>query len=118
MIMSDAVLQNHLMLQYLSRSPTASQIDLEVGNLNDDLLAPEPLLHYLRYNVSLEHSPADGDNSLTLSKLGLTEKDGFHPEELRDLDRGSNTPQLLEVGNAAAREGVEADHFPAVFKVT
>lgn len=117
MIMSDAVLQNHLMLQYLSRSPTASQIDLEVGNLDDDLLCPEPLLHYLRYNLSLERSPPEGDNSLTLSKLGLTEEDGFHPEELRDLDRGTNTPKLIEVGNAAAREGVKADHFPAAFKV-
>ena len=115
MMMSDAALQNHLMLQYLSRSPTASQIDSEVGDLNDDLLTDKPLLHYLRYNVSLDTVRVPGDGSLLLEDLGLS--DEFDPEELRHLDRGCNTPQLLEVGDAAAQIGVKQNHFPDGFKV-
>ncbi|MBL0054265.1 MAG: hypothetical protein IPP29_23680 [Bacteroidetes bacterium] len=64
MLMQDASWANQTILQWLSRSPTAKSIDGEVGDLTEDLISPEPILHYLRYNVTvaaaeLEKLPAN-----------------------------------------------------------
>ena len=55
--------QNQLMLQYSSRTKTPWQIDHEVGNLESDLLSPDPAFSYLRYDVLL--------NDDSLDNLGL-----------------------------------------------
>jgi hypothetical protein len=53
-LMDDAAALNEILLQWLSDSPTARTIDGEIGDLGGDLLGPEPLLTYLRYDVRLE----------------------------------------------------------------
>jgi len=106
MLIDEASIQNQLMLQWLSRSPTAVNIDMEVGDLSGDLLSPEPLLHYLRYNVRLE---AD-----ELCELGLADC-GERVPDYYDLDCAEHKHDMLRIGRAAAQRQISPDHFPATF---
>jgi predicted acylesterase/phospholipase RssA len=106
MLMGDATTQNQLLLQMFSRSPTRISIDREVGDLADESIVQEPLLHYLRYNVELEET--------ALTEAGHTE---FAPsaEALRDMAAAGNRHQLLALGEEAGAVQVLDDHFPASF---
>ncbi len=106
MLIDDAGMQVQLMLQAVSRSPTAIQIDSEIGDLSQDLLTPEPLLHYLRYDVELSQAE--------FLKLGMS----LSPEDiarLSDLAGVQNIPRLAEAGRLAAAQQVLPAHFPAAF---
>lgn len=106
MLMEDATWQNQLLLQYLSRTPTAWEIDREVGDLASDLLTPQPALSYLRYNVWLE---AHG-----LQELGLTQ---LVPrvKSLREMSAVRNRRALTTIGEKAAEQQVRDEHFPPAF---
>lgn len=106
MLMQDANWQNQMLLQALSRSPTAAVIDREIGDLHADLLTPTPLLSYLRYNATLEPD--------ALRDLGLPHLSG-HAEALHDMSDADNRHELLEVGLAAAKKQLRGAHFPAAF---
>jgi uncharacterized protein len=108
MLMDDATWQNQLIHQYLSRSLTHFEIDRELGNLKDDLLTPEPVLSYLRYNVSLETD--------TLNALGLAELAG-KVETLRHMSAAANRFDLAQIGKKAAEDQVQDEHFPEVFNL-
>lgn len=71
-----------------------------------DLLAPEPLLHYLRYNVRLE---AD-----ELCEMGLGDC-GERVADFYDLDSAEQRHDMLRIGRAAARCQITPEHFPASF---
>lgn len=109
LLMEDATWQNQLLLQYLSRSKTPWTIDREVGDLSEDLLTPEPLLSYLRYNVWLTR---DG-----LEEIGLTDL-ASRPEALHDLSAAENRSDLARIGERAAAAQVQPEHFPAAFDRT
>jgi predicted acylesterase/phospholipase RssA len=106
LLMHDASKQNELMLQYLSKSPTARQIDWEVGSLDQDLLGGTPHFSYLRYNAVLERS--------ALADIGetVTERD---LSSLRDMSVGKNAKHLYAIGAAFAQRQVDSRHFPAAF---
>ncbi|MFW5839330.1 MAG: patatin-like phospholipase family protein [Planctomycetota bacterium] len=104
-LIEDASWQNQLLLQYLSRSLTPWPIDLEVGDLGEDLLGAEPLLTYLRYDVSLE-----GD---VLASLGLDDLAG-RAEQLFDMAAAENRLDLDRIGQAAAGQ-IVPEHFPRAF---
>uniref|UniRef100_UPI0025E7B2F4 patatin-like phospholipase family protein n=1 Tax=Algoriphagus sp. TaxID=1872435 RepID=UPI0025E7B2F4 len=53
MLMQDASWQNQIMLQWLSNSPTAHYIDMEIESLRDDFISGKPLIKYLRYNFAM-----------------------------------------------------------------
>jgi uncharacterized protein len=106
LLMDDATWQNQLILHYLSRSATPWSIDLEVGDLADDLLTPEPVLTYLRYNARLE--PA------FLTALGLTDL-APRADELREMSEAKNRGDLARIGETAARRDVREEHLPAAF---
>ena len=106
LLMDDATWQNQLILQYLSRSATRWPIDLEVGDLSDDLLTPEPALTYLRYDARLE--PA------FLSALGLTDL-APRADELREMSEAKNRADLARIGEAAAARDVLEEHLPRAF---
>lgn len=108
MLMDDANWQNQLLLQYLSRSPTAYRIDGEVGELQGDVLGGIPQLSYLRYNAALE--------SGALVSMGLPEL-AAEAEDLREMSDADNVEKLLEIGRAAARQQVFDAHFPAAFNL-
>ena len=106
MLMQDANWQNQLLLQALSRCPTRAVIDSEIGDLRDDLLTPAPLLHYLRYNATLEPQ--------ALRELGLPHL-GARADDLHDMSDADNRHELLEVGLAAAKKQLQGAHFPSAF---
>ena len=106
LFMDDATWQNQLVLQYLSRSATPWPIDLEVGDLSDDLLTPEPVLTYLRYNVRLE--------TKSLAALGLTDL-APRAEQLREMSEAKNRADLARIGAAAAAHDVREEHLPDAF---
>ncbi len=113
MLMDDATYQNQLLLQYLSQSPTAIEIDSEVGDLHDDVLTGKPALHYLRYQAYLEQPKTLPDG---------TQEDKPHLPfddktilKLREMDKAEMVEQLLQVGRIYAQKTVEAGHFPVAF---
>jgi patatin-like phospholipase/acyl hydrolase len=65
MLMQDASWQNRLLLQWLSRSPTAEKMDSEIGDMDEDVMSGTPLLSYLRYNFAITK---DNLNALGLKK--------------------------------------------------
>jgi len=108
LLMDDASWQNQLILQYLSRSPTRQEIDREIGNLANDLLTPNPVLSYLRYNVALDKP--------TLTSLGLNEL-ANKAEDLREMSDAANRHDLARIGAVAAAKEVRGEHFPDAFNL-
>lgn len=113
MLMQDASWQNQIILQWLSKSPTACVIDGEIGNMNEDLITEavnnEGLLSYLRYNFLL-----DTDTLNELKPKGKT----FTKKQVDDLVEMSNAASrfdLYDIGEAAAANEITEDHFPSKF---
>lgn len=91
MLMQDASWQNQIILQWLSNSSTAHEIDMEIGDLNDDFIAGKPLLKYLRYNFPFTVS--------NLNDLGLGRT--FNDNDITNLiemDNAENRKLLYEIG--------------------
>jgi len=97
------------MMQWMSRSQTAREIDRELGDLRNDSMAPEPLLTYLRYNVLLT-----GDSLASLGMALPHDK----VETLSVMDDPDNMATLQEVGARAAQQQVRAGDFPASFDLS
>ncbi len=109
MLMDDASWQNQLILHYLSRSKTPWTIDSEIGDLSDDLLVPDPILTYLRYDVRMAPS--------TLETIGLAE---LTPKlaDLKKMEEASNRYDLAIIGEKAAAIQVQDNHFPPAFDLS
>ncbi|MFV0299700.1 MAG: patatin-like phospholipase family protein [Paracoccus sp. (in: a-proteobacteria)] len=108
-LMDDAAALNELLLQWMSDSPTAREIDSEIGDLKEDLLGGgNPLLTYLRYNVEF-------DQDWLKTQLGLD----FTAEQLDGLaqmDKPENMADLIRIGQAATALIDEA-HFDRRFDI-
>jgi uncharacterized protein len=96
-----------MLLQWMSSSRTARQIDRELGDLGQDLAGSVPALSYLRYNVDLG---ADSVRAL----------DPVPPEanriaSLSAMDAPENMSYLHKLGVLAAARDVNAADFPAGF---
>jgi hypothetical protein len=106
-LMNDCASLQETILQWMSSSPTAQEIDRELGDLGNDLLAGTPLLSYLRYNVDLrKESVQKLDPSLTDSKM---------IESLSDMDSPENMEVLHKLGVLAAENDVNDSDFEAKF---
>lgn len=103
MLMQDASWQNQIVLQWLSNSPTAHYIDMEIEHLKDDFIGKKPLIKYLRYNFAITENDLNG---LGLGRA-FTEKD---VESLIEMSNAENREELYEIGVAASRS-VEKYHF-------
>jgi uncharacterized protein len=115
MLMQDASWQNQIILQWLSKSPTACVIDGEIGNMNEDLITEavndEGLLSYLRYNFLLDTE--------TLNELKPNGKT-FNKKQVDDLIEMSNAASrfdLYDIGVATAANEITEDHFPEKFTI-
>lgn len=106
LLMADASEQCELLLQYLSRSLTAREIDWQVGTLADDLIGDLPQLTYLRYNALLERE--------ALAKVGVQVSER-ELVSLRDLSAAKNANRLYEIGQAFAKQQFDAGHLPIAF---
>lgn len=105
-LMDDCASLVETMMQWMSASPTAREIDREVKALAPDLLGGKALLSYLRYNASLQA----GDVQSLLPALSQRQI-----ESLGEMDNPDNLDALLELGEAAAKQQVDGSGFPAVF---
>jgi len=107
-LMEDCADQVETMMQWLSRSPTAREIDREMGTTGAPL-GGTPLCSYLRYNVLLQSDWCEQH---------LGEK--FGPKALKALeamDDPANIPELDRVGRLAGKRLVKADHFTSAFNL-
>ena len=105
-LMDDCGALVETMMQWFSESPTAREIDLELGKLEGDLLGGKPLLTYQRYGVSL------------MPEAVLQLKPGFDRatlESLPRMDEPRNLAILRELGDIAADSQVREEHFPPGF---
>jgi hypothetical protein len=103
MLMQDASWQNRIILQWLSRSPTAEVMDREIGDMTDDVISGNPLLSYLRYNFAITK-----DN---LNALGLQrEFDDHDVMSIADMAKAKNKELLYEIGYRASSV-IKPEHF-------
>jgi hypothetical protein len=106
-LMDDCASLQETVLQWMSSSPTARQIDGELADLRHDLVGGAPLLSYLRYNVDLgRESVRQLDPTLTDSQL---------IESLSAMDAPENMDVLYRLGILAAERDVKAEDFAPVF---
>ena len=108
MLMEDTGNLTETILQWLSNSPTAREIDKEVGDLKEDKLRGKSQLHYIRYNAFL--------NSSWLGKIGVSITDK-QAKSLAVMDDAGNVELLKKIGKKAGGNQVKECHFPACFDV-
>ena len=90
-------------------------IDPEVRTLSPHELVEKPRFSYARYDVKLYHDPNPRDqqnDEPLLQELGCSAE---QLAQMQQMDNPKPKGQLLELGRAAAREKVLADHFPPAF---
>ena len=105
-LMHDASELNQTILQWLSTSPNARPLDLQIGSLSADRPGAATLLHYLRYDIPLLKQ--------SLAEVGLDYGE-TRVRELWEMSDVRNQADLEKVGTSAAAAAVSEDHFPAVF---
>ena len=103
MLMQDASWQNRVLLQWLSKSPTAEIMDREIGDMNEDVLSGMPMLSYLRYNFAITK---DNLNSLGFDRE-FTDHDVL---SIADMAKAKNKELLYEIGSRASTV-VKPEHF-------
>ena len=104
MLMQDASWQNQALLQWMSNSPTAEYIDMEMGDLRNDQLSSKPMFRYLRYNQPLSINDLNG---LELSK-NIDEK---LLDSILEMSNAENRHLLYEIGQKSACEIIKPEHF-------
>jgi len=113
MFMQDASWHNQIILQWMAKSPTAWQIDSEIGDLKDDLLVTDTnnkgLLSYLRYNMWLTKDDLDKlmDKQYTQQQV----------DDLVEMSNAASRFELYDIGYKAAKENVAEEHFDKRFTI-
>lgn len=100
MLMQDASWQNQIILQWLSDSPTAHYIDMEIEYMKDDFIGNQPHLKYLRYNFPITENDLNG---LQMPGKSFTEKD---VESLTEMSNAENRQILYERGKIAGEREI------------
>ena len=103
MLMQDASWQNRLILQWLSQSQTAEELDSEIGNMDGDYFGGTPLLSYLRYNFKFSEKNL---NHLNLGKV----YDAKAVNEISDMAKAKNKEMLYKIGYEASSV-IKPEHF-------
>ena len=106
-LMNDCATFQETLLQWMSSSPNAREIDRELGSLNSDLIAGVPLMIYNRYNVDLTEK--------AVRELYPEFKDRERIESLSAMDAPGNMGLLEKLGKLAAARDVKKTDFPSVF---
>lgn len=108
-LMNDASNLNETIMQWISNSPTAREIDMEMGKLDGDLLGGKAMCSYLRYQTWF--TPEWLKENLDMN---LSEKE---TNKLTEMDKPENMELLIEVGRCAASQLIKEENFPKVFDV-
>lgn len=98
-----------LLLQWASDTPTPRIIDSEIGDLAEDRLTHQPLLHYVRYDGQLEID-------WLIERLGIT-MTREQVVRIQKMDDPRGIEALIEIGRQIADRHVKAEHFPLVFDI-
>lgn len=106
-VMQDCATLQETMLQWMSTSATARDIDSELRDLRGDVLGGTPLLRYLRYDVDL------GDENIRNLDQALVGTDKIR--DLGKMDAPKNMEVLHRLGMLAGKRDVSASHFDSVF---
>jgi uncharacterized protein len=106
-LMDDCARTNQAMLQWLTDCLTPWQIDRAVGDMKLDSQSGPQLATYARYNVLLEEAWLSSTLKVEVSPDKLA--------QIRKMDKPGNMESLADIGRAAAKEQVKADHFPPAF---
>ncbi len=106
-LMNDTSNLNESILQWISDSPTARNIDRVIGNLEQDQLAGQPLLTYLRYDAHLQSKWLRNELSLDYTDEQL--------ESLECMANTENMAELANIGRRCANHVVQAKHFKRSF---
>jgi uncharacterized protein len=104
MLMQDASKQNQLVMQWLSKSPTAIEIDSEIGSLEMDSLGASPVFKYLRYSMPIT------ENHLNGLQMGRS-FNANDVDDLAEMSHAYNKEILYDLGAADAARTVLAAHF-------
>lgn len=91
------------MMQWLSSSPTARELDREIGSLAGCHPGAGPSLAYHRYNVYFEQGWFRDNLQMPLTQAEL--------DELAKMDKPDNMARLEQIGIEAAQRFVKAEHF-------
>lgn len=102
----DASFHNQMIMQLLSNSSHAVEIDSEIGRLEQDTWSTEPALHYIRYNV-----PLNPEYLMSL-KLPYSEK---IIRQAGLIDKADNLDLLTRIGSISAEQLLHDEHFPPHF---
>jgi predicted acylesterase/phospholipase RssA len=105
-LMDDCADLVETVMQWLSSSATARDIDLEILTASPPL-SGTPAIGYVRYNVFLERDWCK-------THLGLDRPDS-ELEKLTAMDEPKNIEALDELGRVAGKKLVNPAHFPARF---
>ncbi len=103
MLMQDASWQNRVMMQWLSNSPTADYLDMEIEKMDDDYLAGKPIISYLRYNFKITENDL---NALGFTRI-FTAAD---VKSITDMSNASNRQLLYQIGWKAS-DTMKPEHF-------
>ena len=104
MLMQDASWQNQIILQWLSNSETSIEIDMETGDMKDDVIGNQAMINYLRYNFAMT---VEELNKLDLNRDFLEEE----IDEIVEMSNSENRYLLYKIGNQAAKNAMKAEHF-------
>jgi uncharacterized protein len=91
------------------RSATAWQIDREVGDLSDDLIAGIELISYLRYTLKF-------DPTWLSDTLGIRRAIA-QTSETSAMDNPASVTELDELAREAPVQQIKEDHFPKAFDI-
>jgi hypothetical protein len=105
-LMEDCADQVETIMQWLSRSPTAREIDREIGKV-DAPLGGTPLCSYLRYNALLTSDWVENNLGEKIGAKAL--------KALEAMDDPRNIGELDRIGRLVGGKLVKADHFPKTF---
>lgn len=113
MFMQDASWHNQALLQWFSNSPTAWEIDGEIGKLENDFIGAvkkdKGLISYLRYNTWID--------AATLSPLMNKQYTQKEIDGLVEMSNADSRFELYDIGTKSAATQVDETHFPGTFKV-
>jgi hypothetical protein len=92
-----------VVMQWMSRSSTAREIDRDLGTLAGCHPGGGPCLTYLRYNIHFEPKWFAANMGQSLSRAEL--------DDLAKMDEPDNMKRLEEIGKVAAERFVSPDRF-------
>lgn len=106
--MKDASELIELMMHYIGKATgPLRKIDLEIGDLAEDIMHGGKAFSYVRYNFEMIREE--------LEKVGITGLSDLKISNLMEMDLAENVDLLIDIGEKGAREYVKERHLPGGF---